>query len=129
MTRSVASWLLARPRQARLLLVAAADATLLMVSMLLGAYWRLGPQAWETPLYIGFAGTGAGLGVLVFWRMGLYREILRYAGPRLLTRTGSGLAFVVLLMLAGSLLLLDERGWSREVLVGLCCSGRPCAGV
>jgi len=128
MTRSVASWLLARPRRARLLLVAAADATLLMISMLLGAYWRLGPQAWDTPLYVGFAAAGAGLGVLVFWRMGLYREILRYAGPRLLTRTGSGLAFVVLLMLAGSLLLLDERGWSREVLVGFVLLGTALCG-
>jgi FlaA1/EpsC-like NDP-sugar epimerase len=122
--------MLGRSRLARQSLIAAVDGLLLAAAMLVGAWWRLGADAFDGPLYIGLAVAAAVLGVATFAVQGLYRDLLRYAGPRLWLRLAASVVLVALLLLAGSLFLLDVRGWSREAFVGFMLVGTLlCGGV
>jgi len=123
MRRRLADWVVSRPRWGRRLLIAVADAVLLAAAMMLGAYWRLGGDSFEIPLYPTLAVAAGGVGVTVFWGRGLYRDVLRYAGPGLWIRLTSSVILVALILVGGSLLLTDEREWSRAAFVGFALLG------
>lgn len=130
MTRSVAVWMLGRSRLARQSSIVVADGLLLSAAMLIGAWWRLGAEAFDGPLYVGLAVAAALLGVATFAVQGLYRDLLRYAGPRLWLRLAASVVLVALLLLVGSLFLFDARGWSREAFVGFILVGTLlCGGI
>ena len=128
MLRSVATWMLRQPRGTRRLAVASLDGVLLASAMLLGVYWRFGSSGAGMGAHLGLALSAGLVGVAVFWASGLYREILRYAGPGLWLRLAGAVVLVALLLLAGGFLLLDERGWSREVFVGFVLAGTALSG-
>lgn len=128
MSRFIADRVVSQPRWRRRLLIASADAVLLAAAMLLGAYWRLGEAAFATLLYPTLAVSASVLGVAIFWGRGLYRDVLRYAGPRLWMRLAASVLLVALALIGGSLLFADERGWSREAFVGFVLLGTLLCG-
>jgi FlaA1/EpsC-like NDP-sugar epimerase len=115
-------------RRVRRAVVATADLVLLSAAMLLGVYWRLGSEGVMASSYLWLAVAAGVLGVGVLWGAGLYREILRYAGPGLWMRLAGAIVLVSLLLLGGGILLFDERGWSREVFVGFVLAGTGLCG-
>jgi FlaA1/EpsC-like NDP-sugar epimerase len=123
MRKQFADWVVSRPRWGRRLLIAVADGVLLAAAMMLGAYWRLGGDSVETHLYPTLSVAAGGAGVTVFWARGLYRDVLRYAGPGLWIRLTSSVILVALILVGGSLLLADEREWSRAAFVGFALMG------
>jgi len=80
--RSFRNHLVELPRVARRSLAISTDAVLLALSLLVGAFLRFGEAGLSDRLYLILAVLAAISGVTVFWVGGLYREVLRYAGPR-----------------------------------------------
>lgn len=110
-------WLLGMPRTGRRILAGAVDAVLLAASMMLAATWRLGDAALHERGYLRLALVAAVVGTATFWAFGLYREVIRYAGPRIWLRIGLATGAVTVLLAAGNV-LFGERDISRAVLIG-----------
>jgi FlaA1/EpsC-like NDP-sugar epimerase len=110
-------------------LAVSTDALLLGTSLLIGAYLRFGEAGIVDGLYITLAGLAAIVGVLMFWLGGLYREVLRYAGPRLWLRLAATTAVVTLVVGTASL-SFGEREISRSVLLAFFLTATmACGGV
>jgi FlaA1/EpsC-like NDP-sugar epimerase len=117
------------PRGGRRFLAGVVDAGLLAASMLLAATWRLGDAALFEMGYLRLAAVAAMLGTGTFWAVGLYREVIRYAGPRIWLRIGFATAAVTVMLAAGNV-LVGERDISRAVLIGFgLVSAVACGGV
>ena len=97
--------------------------------MMLAATWRLGDAALFERGYLRLALIAAALGTAAFWLAGLYREMVRYAGPRIWIRIGMTTAAVTVMLAAGNV-LFGERDISRSVLIGFgLISAVTCGGV
>lgn len=117
------------PRGVRRFLAGVVDAGLLAASMLLAANWRLDDAALLDKGYLRLAAVAAVLGTATFWSLGLYREVIRYAGPRIWLRIGFATAAVTVMLAAGNV-LVGERDVSRAVLIGFgLVSAVACGGV
>jgi FlaA1/EpsC-like NDP-sugar epimerase len=114
--RSFRNHLVELPRVARRSLAVSTDAVLLALSLLVGAFLRFGDAGLSDRLYLVLAVLAAISGVTVFWIGGLYREVLRYAGPRLWLRLAATTAIVTLVVGTASL-SFGEREISRSVLL------------
>ncbi len=126
---SVGQFLVGMPRSVRRLLAGVVDAVLLAASMMLAATWRLGDEALFERGYLRLALTAAALGTATFWFAGLYREVIRYAGPRIWIRIGVATAAVTTMLAAGNV-LVGERDISRSVLIGFgLISAVACGGI
>ncbi len=125
----LAEHLIGFPRPVRRGLAAVLDAVLLAASLLLAAYLRFGESGLGDPAYLTLAGVAVAAGIAVFWTGGLYREVLRYAGPRLWSRLAACTA-VVTLILGTAAMFFADRDISRSVLIGFAVvSTVLCGGV
>jgi FlaA1/EpsC-like NDP-sugar epimerase len=108
--------LIALPRVVRRGFAATVDAVLLAVSLMLAAYLRFGEAGVFDRNYLVLAAVAGLAGVGVFWAGGLYREVLRYAGPRMWIRLAA-CTCVVTLVVGTAALSFSERDVSRSVLI------------
>ena len=108
--------LISLPRVVRRGFAAVVDAALLAASLLLAAYLRFGEAGLSDRTYLLLSLVAAIAGVGVFWAGGLYREVLRYAGPRMWIRLAACTG-VVTLIVGTAALSFSERDVSRSVLI------------
>ncbi|MGA0172922.1 MAG: hypothetical protein ACO3NL_04635, partial [Phycisphaerales bacterium] len=121
--------LVALPRVVRRGFAATVDAVLLAVSLMLAAYLRFGEAGLLDGNYLALAAVAGLAGVGIFWAGGLYREVLRYAGPRMWIRLAA-CTCVVTLVVGTAALSFSERDISRSVLIAFAVvSTFLCGGV
>ena len=60
---------------------------------------------------------GPPITIIVFWMLGIYRIVIRYAGPSMVPRLALASVIVAILLAGGSFLLDREGGQSRAVFV------------
>jgi FlaA1/EpsC-like NDP-sugar epimerase len=121
--------LVALPRVVRRGFAATVDAVLLAASLMLAAYLRFGETGLLDGNYLALAAVAGLAGVGIFWAGGLYREVLRYAGPRMWIRLAA-CTCVVTLVVGTAALSFSERDISRSVLIAFAVvSTFLCGGV
>jgi len=109
-------------RRHKQILMGVADATVLMLAVYGGVAMRLGTFAPDMTPYWPIVLLAPVIGLPSFAFLGLYREIIRYVGPRLALLLAKGTVATTILLIAASFLLIDRgAGVSRAAFFGFAC--------
>lgn len=104
------------------LLMGAADAFVLIMAIYGGVAMRFGTLVPDMTPYWLLMLLAPIIGISTFAMLGLYREIIRYVGPRLAILLAKGTIATTVLLVAASFLLFDRGGTiARASFVGFTC--------
>jgi len=109
-------------RRQKQILMAVTDALVLLFALYGGVGMRLGTFVPDLSDYAILMVLAPIIGIPTFAALGLYREIIRYLGPRLAVLLAKGTLLITVSLVAASFLILDRGGTiSRSSFFGFAC--------